>query len=77
MAKRIYVGCTAFTSWEIFRSETTPTFDDNPNDYAAVIGPFRTLAGAEFMCDYGKGNPHCSTVSDAEWLASHVEIVMA
>jgi hypothetical protein len=77
MARKLYVGCTAFTPWELFTSETEPTFDNNPQGYAAVIGPFRTRAGAEFMRDYGKGNPHCQTVSDAEWLASHVEIVMA
>lgn len=35
----------------------------------AVIGPFRTVRGAEFMRQYGEGNPHCQTVGDAERLA--------
>ena len=37
--------------------------------YAAAIGPFRTRRGAEFMATYGKNNPHCHTVADAERLA--------
>ena len=31
-----------------------------------VIGPFRTLAAAKLMRDYGSNNPHLQHVDDAE-----------
>jgi len=64
---KIYLGCGA--SREIFKSGTTPTFAKYGKVYSYVIGPFKTMRGARFMRDYGKGNPHCQTVNDAERLA--------
>lgn len=66
---RLYVGCNASRSWEVFRATEKPTCESHGAQYAAVIGPFRTRAGAEFMRDHGYGNPHCATVADAERLA--------
>ena len=54
---------------EVFRSAETPTEASHGERFAYVIGPFRTKAGAEFMRDYGCGNPHCQCVKDAENLA--------
>jgi len=71
----LYVGCKASAPWEVFSSDAEPTMESHGTQYNAVIGPFRTKAGAEFMRDYGKGNPHCATVADAEWLGNHVEII--
>ena len=69
--KRHYVGlkldCTG--QREVFTADQTPTNDTHGALYGAVIGPFRTKRGAQFMSDYGRGNPHCLTVSDAESLA--------
>lgn len=56
---------------EVFSSAATPTAATHPA-YAAVIGPFRTKAGAEFMSARGYGNPHCRTVAEAERLAAQV-----
>lgn len=56
---------------ELFTSETLPTESTHGSDgagYTYVIGPFRTLRGARFMCIYGQNNPHCQTVSQAETL---------
>jgi len=63
-----YVGCKA-GKWVVFKSFVKPTEKTHGNLYNAVIGPFRTVRGANFMRDYGQGNPHCVTVSDAERLA--------
>jgi hypothetical protein len=70
MNKRYYLGLGA-TCREVFQSEETPTANAYPQ-YLAVIGPFRTRRGAVFMRDYGKGNPHCQCVADAERLALRV-----
>jgi hypothetical protein len=53
----------------VFRSVETPSWDSHGRLYSAVIGPFRTKRGAEFMRDHGDANPHCRTVNDAEHLA--------
>lgn len=63
----IYVGVKLNGRMEEFRSKETPREEDYPK-YNHVIGPFRTVRGARFMRDYGKDNPHCQTVSDAERL---------
>ena len=76
MAKRIYVGIVSRETVrfsEVFRSERTPTRESTGLRYAAVIGPFRTMRGAEFMRDHGAGNPHCQSVRDAERLATPKE----
>ena len=65
---RYYVGLTVGNR-TVFQSATVPTFDTHGDTYNAVIGPFVTKRGAEFMAQYGAGNPHCQTVSDAERLA--------
>ena len=66
---RIYVGCNQDATREVFKSASEPTFASHGDTYAAVIGPFRTMRGARFMADYGKGNPHVQCVDDAEQLA--------
>lgn len=66
---RFYVGCKGFAPYEVFKADAEPTEKTHGNRYAAVIGPFRTKRGAEFMAKYGKGNPHCQCVADAERLA--------
>ena len=67
---RWYVGQTSARGVrETFRAESEPTAATNGDRYAAVIGPFRTRRGAEFMCNFGGFNPHCATVADAERLA--------
>ncbi len=65
---RFYVGYKAGLR-TIFRSYDTPTPEVWGETFTGVIGPFRTLAGAEFMRDYGANNPHCQCVADAERLA--------
>ena len=54
---------------ETFLCPFDPTRETHGKLYAAVIGPFNTRKGAEFMRDYGAGNPHCRCVSEAESLA--------
>jgi len=67
--KRLYVGLFDDGKREVFRSTATPTAESHGEKYVAVIGPFRTVRGANFMRDHGQGNPHCQCVSDAERLA--------
>jgi len=63
-----YVGINKGTgNYEMLRSEKKPTAKAFPY-HSAVIGPFRSKRGAWFMAKYGKGNPHCQTVADAERL---------
>ena len=64
-----YVGIREGAIREVFRSAVDPTFETHGKDYLCTIGPFRTVRGAKFMADYGRGNPHCVCVSDAEQLA--------
>ncbi len=68
MRTRNYVGHRNGRT-EVFRSSTVPTFASHGDTYAAVVGPFRTRRGAEFMRDHGQANPHCRCVGDAEKLA--------
>jgi hypothetical protein len=51
---------------EIFQSDTIPTWKSHGGQYAAVVGPFKTVRGAKAMLHYGDGNPHMLTVADAE-----------
>ena len=70
MARKIYVGLARITdSMTVFRAENEPTFESTGEEFAAVIGPFRTLRGAKLMALYGAGNPHMQTVADCEYLA--------
>ena len=66
MAK-YYVGVSK-GKMEVFCSETVPTFKSHGMSYFAVIGPFRTKRGAQYMAQYGYGNPNCQTVTEAEHL---------
>ena len=72
MKTKIYIGVTP-DSYQIFRSDLTPTLESHGHLYNAVIGAFKTLRGAKFMRQYGKGNPHCTTVDEAERLGKLYE----
>jgi hypothetical protein len=66
---RPYVGCRKDGPWEVFRATSLPTQRAYPQ-FFAVIGPFRTRAGAEFMAKYGPHHPPLlQTVADAERFA--------
>lgn len=72
MKPKYYVGLKigkAVHERELFTSVETPTPESHGTKYVCVIGPFRTKMGAVFMRDYGRNNPHCQTVADAERLA--------
>ena len=71
--KRFYIGYANGGRW-LFSSATLPTTETHGESYRSVIGPFRTKKGAEFMRDFGAGNPHCQTVADAERLAKKEEL---
>ena len=66
---RPYIGIRHDNTREMFRASAGPTEELYGTLYAAVIGPFRTVRGAEYMLAYGKQNPHCRCVSEAERLA--------
>jgi hypothetical protein len=69
---KYYVGCdtgNAGLRREVFQSAQRPTRESHGHLFVAVIGPFQTKCGAEFMARYGAGNPHCQTVDEAEQLA--------
>ena len=70
MANRLYVGVKPDLAYEVFRAAQTPTESSHGKLYAYAIGPFRTRRGADFMARYGRGNPHCRCVSEAERLAA-------
>lgn len=53
----------------IFRCRDTPTRESHGDKYNATIGPFPTLQGAKAMLHFGRGNPHMTTVAQAEYLA--------
>lgn len=69
MKTKLYVGVKPDTTREVFRASQTPTKETHGNVYAYTIGPFRTKGGADFMAEYGKNNPHCRCVAEAEKLA--------
>lgn len=68
MSKRLYVGLKP-NGREVFWSKVTPTEKTHGDKYNAAIGPFRSRPGADFMAQFGAGNPHCRCVADAERLA--------
>lgn len=75
---RLYVGIVNWNLWQIFKSKTEPTLETHGDRYKAVIGPFRTMRGAAFMSVYGRGNPHCVCVNDAERLGKrHFAVPLA
>lgn len=65
----IYVGRCHDSFMAIFKSATTPTMKSHGHLYRYCIGPFQTLRAAQFMAQYGVGNPHIQTVSDCERIA--------
>jgi len=75
MATRPYVGITRTGARKVFRSAKTPTQLSHGDKYVAVIGPFRTKAGADVMAKYGRNNPHLQTVSEAEKMAKQLKLV--
>ena len=44
---KIYVGLIAGQKPQVFRSKETPTEQSHGGLYNAVVGPFKTLAGAQ------------------------------
>lgn len=69
---KFYVGIQDGLKRKVFRSIGTPVWETHGTEFLAVIGPFRTKAGAEFMRDFGQGNPHCCNVRQAEYLARKI-----
>ncbi|KKL07473.1 hypothetical protein LCGC14_2585650 [marine sediment metagenome] len=66
-----YVGIrVADGVYERFTSDGTPVRETHGHVYNAVIGPFKTIRGAKFMAEHGKGNPHLQHVNDAERIAA-------
>jgi hypothetical protein len=65
---KIYVGVNG-TTRELFRSENEPTQTTHPQ-YAAAIGPFRTVRAANYCIKY----PHstCQTVEEYETAARYI-----
>ena len=70
---KYYCGMKSVDKWEVFRCNESPTYATHGRHYLAVIGPFRTKRGAQFMADYGYNNPHLQTVTDAEIVAKYEE----
>lgn len=67
---RIYVGRrTGGAPAAIFRASDTPTSDTHGDRYAAVIGPFASMAGARIMVAHGGNNPHIQSSTDADRMA--------
>jgi hypothetical protein len=70
---RPYVGIKKDGTREVFPASQGPTEELYGDLYSAVIGPFKTKRGANFMAQYGAGNPHLQTVEDAERIARQEE----
>lgn len=76
MRKKYYCGYkTIPLRLEVFTHDNIPTLESHGHIYKAVIGPFRTKMGAEFMATYGLNNPHCLHVDQAERLARVYKVV--
>ena len=73
MASKHYVGIRVDSGQrEVFKHHAIPTQHSHGHLYVMVIGPFRTLRGAEYMAAHGANNPHLQTVRDAERAAKHL-----
>jgi hypothetical protein len=67
MKKAWYVGIGKENGKYIaFQSIDVPTELLFGELYSAVIGPFSTKRGADFMAKFGRNNPHLQCVRDAE-----------
>jgi hypothetical protein len=67
----IWVGCLQ-GGREVFRYSGIPSVESHGTQYAACIGPFKTVRGAEFMAVCGGSNPHVQCVRDAERIAKEL-----
>lgn len=67
---RYFVGVKPDGSYHVFKHHEIPTEKDFGLAFNATIGPFKTKYGALFMAKYGRNNPNCQSVFDAERLAT-------
>jgi hypothetical protein len=67
---KIWLGVSG-TNRVVFKYPTTPTQSTHELYYGYVIGPFKTMRGANYMAKYGVNNPHCTCVDDVERLAKN------
>ncbi len=65
--KQLEGGTSTTKSREVFKSVETPTRLDHGGEYGAVIGPFNTKRGAEYM----ETHPFCIDVRTAELKAKY------
>lgn len=66
---RKYVGVRVENNdvgYFVFASPTTPTFASHSSRYNYCIGPFVTMRGARYMAAFGRSNPVCQCVEQAE-----------
>ena len=66
---KYYVGHAHNGDRIVFPSKTVPTLYTHGDNYAAVVGPFRTQRSALFTAKHGRNNPHIQCISDAERIA--------
>lgn len=66
---KTYVGKRHGTAAEVFSARTEPTIESHGDRYLAVIGPFKSIAGARIMVAHGGGNPHIQGTWDADKMA--------
>lgn len=55
---------------DVLLLDAEPTEESHGKEYAYSIGAFKTRRGANYMAKYGRFNPNCQTVEDAERLAA-------
>ena len=72
--RKWFVGYSSYSGdyQAFYTNGETPSLWDWGLEFDFVIGPFITKRGAKFMEKYGRGNPHCQSVYDAERLAKKV-----
>lgn len=68
---RWYVGTRHGGQRAAFKAAATPTPATHGADFAAVLGPFRTLRAA-MLAALTHPNPHIATVADAERIAARL-----
>jgi hypothetical protein len=72
MRRKYYVGIRPGAQRAVFYMAVLAPTPELCPQYSAVIGPFRTKRGAQFMAEHGAGNPHVQCVADAERIAREV-----
>jgi hypothetical protein len=70
-----YVGVG--TKTRVFQSSQHPCVQSHGDLYTNIIGPFKSLLGADYYAKYGKGDPNCSTFKEAEQLGYAYALVHA